>query len=144
MKEKLKRLLDLLKFDIFDNVDDDLILDKKAFKHLYKKIISNITTIISVTSVFIVMITMSFQVFYKINCNEYFGIPKKYFSYDFMELLVELLINFLRIVIFYYITYSCMSISIKVEKRHKKIFKIKTSFCKNILKIIFISITILP
>lgn len=85
--------------------------------------ISSTLVLISSISAFLFMLL---NVYYKMRCRDYFGIPPKYFSYDFKSMFIEALLKSLALIIyyliFYYIYYLLKNEKIFKNRKEVKIF----------------------
>ena len=105
------------------NVDyEELVVGKINKTHIYN--ISSILALISLISGFLFML---FNVYYKMRCRDYFGIPPKYFSYDFKSMFIETFFKSLAWIICYLILYYIYYL-FKNEKIFKNIKELKISY----------------
>lgn len=87
----------------------------------YISVISSTLALISTIGVFLLML---FDVLYKMSCCDYFGIPPKYFSYDFKSMFIETFFKSLAWIIFYLLLYYIYYL-LKNEKIFKNIKEVK-------------------
>lgn len=84
-----------------------------------EKMLSNIKSLLVIMSSISLLIITLIDVSYRVNCSKYFGIPEKYFSYDFKTLFVKILLNLKYFIIL------CLFLSVffyiqKIKKKEKK------------------------
>lgn len=84
-----------------------------------EKILSNIKSLLVIMSSISLLIITLIDVSYRVNCSKHFGIPEKYFSYDFKTPFVKILLNLK------YFSILCLFFSVffyiqKINKKEKK------------------------
>lgn len=82
--------------------------------------ISNIKSIFAIMSTISLLSITLIDVSYKVSCSKYFGIPEKYFSYDFKTLFVKILLNLKGFIILFLFFSAFSYILIKKKKGEKK------------------------
>lgn len=119
-KKKCENCFNHLKGYVLNEDYEELVVGKINKTHIYN--ISSILALISTISAFLVILL---DVFYKMRCCDYFGIPPKYFSYDFKSMFIETLLkNLIWIILYLFIFYYY-----NLKKRNKVFLK------KNLKKI---------
>lgn len=120
-KKKCKICFNCLKWYVFNEDYKELVVGKTNKTHIY-----NISSILASVSIISGAIFMLIDVFYKMKCCDYFGIPPKYFSYDFKSMFIETLLkNLIWIILYLFIFYYYYNL----KKRNKVFLK------KNLKKI---------
>ncbi|MCZ7407837.1 hypothetical protein [Parvimonas micra] len=82
--------------------------------------ISNIKSIFAIMSTISLLSITLIDVSYRVSCSKYFGIPEKYFSYDFKTLFVKILLNLKGFIILFLFFSAFSYILIKKKKGEKE------------------------
>lgn len=118
-KKKCENCFNYLKWYVLNEDYKELVVGKINKDHI--SVISSTLALISTIGVFLLMLL---DVFYKMSCCDYFGIPPKYFSYDFKSMFIETFFKSLAWIICYFILYYIYYL-LKNEKIFKNIKEVK-------------------
>ena len=121
-KKKCENCFNHLEGYVLNEDYEELVVGKINKTHIYN--ISSILALISLISGFLFVLL---NVYYKMRCRDYFGIPPKYFSYDFKSMFIEALLKSLAWIICYLILYYIYYL-LKKEKIFKNIKEVKIFF----------------
>lgn len=121
-KKKCENCFNHLEAYVLNEDYEELVVGKINKTHIYN--ISSILALISLISGFLFVLL---NVYYKMRCRDYFGIPPKYFSYDFKSMFIEALLKSLAWIICYLILYYIYYL-LKKEKIFKNIKEVKIFF----------------